>query len=135
MNAIRHTSLFAVLAMILGLAAGVHAADSGKDTGFQPFNDAAFAQAQKDGKHIVLEVFKKGCPTCAAQQPALREANKQHPDAVLMKFDFVNDTDTVQRFKVVMQSTIIVFKGENEVARLVGETDDEAILSAISKGS
>jgi hypothetical protein len=35
----------------------------------------------------------------------------------------------------VKQSTIIVYKGSKEVARLVGETDSDAIVAAIAKGA
>jgi thiol-disulfide isomerase/thioredoxin len=99
------------------------------------YHAAEFTAAQQQQKHVIIEVFKKGCPTCAAQQPALEAARKQFPDAVFMIIDFQRDTDAVTQFKVVKQSTILVFKGGTEVARLVGETDQTAILTAIAKGA
>lgn len=109
-----------------------HAALAGDATPYQP---AEFSAAQEQQKHVIVEVFKKGCPTCAAQQPALEKARMEYPDAVFMKVDFQNDDEAVSKFKAVMQSTIIVFKGKTEVARLVGETDEKAILGAIAKGA
>lgn len=100
-----------------------------------PYQAAEFSAAQEQQKHVIVEVFKKGCPTCAAQQPALEKARMEYPDAVFMKVDFQNDDVAVSKFKAVMQSTIIVFKGKTEVARLVGETDEKAILGAIAKGA
>lgn len=120
---------FVALAGVIGLVATSNAGDK---TTFEP---AAFSQAQTDQKHIVVEVFKKGCGTCAAQKPSLEAARAQYPDAVFMAFDFANDAEFVKRFEVVKQSTIIVFKGKDEVARLVGETQRDAILGAIAKGA
>jgi thiol-disulfide isomerase/thioredoxin len=99
------------------------------------YQAAVFDKAQADNQHIVVEVFKKGCPTCAAQQPGLKAAKEKFPNATFVTVDFDGDADPVTRFKAVKQSTIIVFKGSQEVARLVGETDADAIVTAIAKGA
>ncbi|MEL7047987.1 MAG: thioredoxin family protein [Pseudomonadota bacterium] len=124
--------IFGVLAVALAFAmtAGHVSAEFKED-----YSSAAFEQAQADGKHIVVEVFKQGCGTCAAQQPALEAARAAHPDAVFLKFDFVNNTEAVKRFKVVKQSTIIVFKGNDELARVIGETDKDKLLDLIKQGA
>jgi thiol-disulfide isomerase/thioredoxin len=99
------------------------------------YEAAMFDKAQADNKHIVVEVFKKGCPTCAAQQPGLNSAKAKYPNATFVTVDFLGDSDAVKRFQAVKQSTIIVYKGSKEVARLVGETDSDAIVAAIGKGA
>jgi thiol-disulfide isomerase/thioredoxin len=99
------------------------------------YQAAEFAAAQQQQKHVIVEVFKKGCSTCAAQQPALEKARQQFPHAVFMKVDFEHDAEAVAKLKVVKQSTIIIFKGTAEVDRLVGVTDPVAILAAIGKGA
>jgi thiol-disulfide isomerase/thioredoxin len=99
------------------------------------YEAAMFDKAQADNKHIVVEVFKKGCPTCAAQQPGLNSAKAKFPNATFVTVDFLGETDPVKRFQAVKQSTIIVYKGSKEVARLVGETDSDAIVAAIGKGA
>lgn len=124
------TLLSLALAGLLALSAQAAIA---KDAAiYQP---AEFATAQKQQKHVIIEVFKRGCSTCAAQQPALEKARQQYPDAVFMKVDFEHDAEAVTKFKAVKQSTIIVFKGSAEVDRLVGVTDQAAILAAIGKGT
>ncbi len=134
MIATRLSGAFAAIALIASLVTAAFAAGGAKEVDVKTYEPAAFAQAQADQKHIIIEVFKKGCGTCAAQQPSLEAARAEYPNAVFMKFDFVNDQNAVKEFKVVKQSTIIVFKGKEEVARLVGETKREAILGAIAKG-
>ncbi len=93
-----------------------------------------FVTAQKEGKHIIVEVFKQGCGTCKAQQPSLKKAKTTYPEAVFLSIDFLDNAEAVKKFKVIKQSTIIVFKGKDEVARLVGETGKDKILAAIAKG-
>lgn len=99
------------------------------------YEAAMFDKAQAENQHIVIEVFKKGCPTCAAQQPGLKAAKEKFPNATFVTVDFQGDAEPVKRFKAVKQSTIIVYKGANEVARIVGETDSDAIVAAIAKGA
>lgn len=123
-------TVFAAVVVALGLVAGQVKAEFKAN-----YTAAAFETAQGKNRHIVVEVFKQGCGTCKAQQPSLDAARAQYPDAVFLKFDFANNQTAVTRFKVVKQSTIIVFKGQDEVARLIGETDRGKILSAIAKGA
>jgi len=99
------------------------------------YEAAMFDKAQANNQHIVVEVFKKGCPTCAAQQPGLNSAKAKFPNATFITVDFLGDADPVKRFQAVKQSTIIVYKGSKEVARLVGETVSDAIVAAIAKGA
>ncbi len=99
------------------------------------FNNTYFEQAQKDGKMIVIDVHKKGCATCAAQGVVLDEAKSLYPDALFMRVDFESDQDAVKKFKAVKQSLIVVFNGEEEKARVIGETDKEKLLSVIAKGA
>jgi thioredoxin 1 len=99
------------------------------------YDAAAFDMAQAQEQHIVVEVFKTGCPTCKLQQPGLKAARDKFPGAKFVKVDFDGASEPVKRFNAVKQSTIIVFKGKTEVARIVGETNAEAIVATIAKGA
>ena len=101
----------------------------------QPYSDGAFAAAQAANKMIVVDVFKRGCPTCAAQQPALQEAQRRFPNAVFFEVDYNNDRASVNKFRAVRQSTLIVYRGTQERARLVAETNQNRILSEFAKGA
>ena len=98
------------------------------------YSDEIFSAAQKAGKHIVIDIWKEGCPTCKAQHPTLEKAKKIYPNAVFLKVDFSNDKDTVRKFQVVKQSTIIVFRGEEETGRVLGETKENKLLELIATG-
>lgn len=103
--------------------------------GAHVYDKNAFNKAQAENKMIVVDIYKDGCGTCAKQKPTLDEARVKYPDATFFRVDFANDKEAVKRFKAVKQSTIIVYKGEQEKGRVLGETDRDKLLNMISLGA
>jgi thiol-disulfide isomerase/thioredoxin len=102
---------------------------------WKPFTQAEFSAAQKDGKPILVDIFAPWCPTCRAQKPILEEltAKPEFKDLVVLVVDF-DQTDDVRALKAQQQSTRIVYKGAEEIARTVGETNPGSI-EALLKGA
>lgn len=98
----------------------------------QPFDQARFEAAQKDGKAILVEVTAPWCPTCKAQRPTLQSVEAERPDLVVFDVDFDTKKDVLQRFGVRAQSTLIVFKGGKELSRSTGVTDPARIRAQIA---
>lgn len=100
-----------------------------------PFNEAAFDAAQRAGKPILVTVHADWCPTCRVQDEALQEllAGKKFAGMSVFRIDFDSQKAVLKRFGVRYQSTLIVFKGKNEVARSVAQTSKDAIASDLSK--
>jgi thiol-disulfide isomerase/thioredoxin len=101
----------------------------------QPFDAAAFAEAQKAGRPVLVAVHATWCPTCKAQKPILGELTDQSKFKNLAYFiiDFDSQKDLVQRFGVRMQSTLIVFKGATETGRSTGDTNRTSIAALLDK--
>ena len=99
----------------------------------QPFDMNAFQQAQAAGKSILIDVTAPWCPTCKQQRPVVQEIEKSTPNLVVYEVDFDSAKDVLKRFRVQSQSTLIVFKGANEVGRSTGETDPANIKALVSK--
>ena len=99
----------------------------------QPFDAKAFQASQAAGKSILVDVTAPWCPTCRQQRPIVEEIEKEHPDIVVYEVDFDTAKDTLRRFRVQQQSTLIVFKGTKEVARSTGETDPAPLRSLVGK--
>jgi thioredoxin len=100
---------------------------------WKPFDAAAFAQAQKDGKPILVDIFAVWCPTCRAQNPILTQLTREpkYKDLVLFKIDFDTQKDAVRALKATSQSTLIAYKGETETDRSVGDTNPASIAALL----
>jgi thioredoxin 1 len=96
---------------------------------WKDFDAAAFAAAQKEGKPILIDVFAAWCPTCRAQNPVLVQLTREpkYKDLVVLKVDFDNQKDALRALNAQRQSTLIVFKGEKETGRSVGDTNPGSI--------
>ena len=102
---------------------------------WKPFDASAFAAAQKDGKSILVDIFAVWCPVCRAQNPILVQLTREpkFKDMVVFKVDFDTQKDDVRAFKAQSQSTLIVFKGETEKDRSVGDTNEQSIAALLEK--
>jgi thiol-disulfide isomerase/thioredoxin len=117
--------VLAVAALLAFVVAG-HAAQS--------FDRKSFQQAQAAGKTIVIDVTAPWCPTCRQQRPIVEQIEKEKPNLVVYEVDFDSAKDTLKRFRVQYQSTLIVFKGSKEVGRSTGDTDPARIRALIAQG-
>lgn len=105
------------------LAVSAFAADAAK------FDAAAFAEAKKAGKSILVDVHAPWCSTCKAQKAVLDDlaAKPEYKDVVLMRIDFDTQKDDWSALGAQSRSTLIAFKGEKETGRIVGDTKKESI--------
>ena len=99
------------------------------------YSPAAFDAAQKAGRSILVEIHAPWCPTCRAQAPILSELEGQakFEHLLVVHVDFDSQKDAVQRFGARMQSTLIIFKGQSETARSVGDTNAASIAALLDK--
>ena len=102
---------------------------------WKEFDAAAFAQAQKDGKPILVDLFAAWCPVCRAQNPVLTQLTREpkFKDFVVFKIDFDDQKDAVRAVKATSQSTLIVYQGETEKGRSVGDTNAASIEALLDQ--
>ncbi|HLH97252.1 MAG TPA: thioredoxin family protein [Xanthobacteraceae bacterium] len=100
----------------------------------QPFTRQAFQAAQDAGKSILVEIHASWCPTCAAQKPILAKlfAQPKFKNLAVFRVDFDTQKDEVRAFKTRIQSTLITFKGSEETARSVGDTNADSIADLLA---
>jgi len=100
------------------------------------FTMEAFKAAQKDGKSILVDIWASWCPTCKAQGPILKSelAKPENKNVVMLRVNFDTQLDVLKAFKVQSQSTLIMFKGDKETSRSVGDTNVATIGKLIGSG-
>jgi thioredoxin 1 len=99
------------------------------------FDAKAFADAQKAGKPILIAIHASWCPTCKAQAPILARLSStpKFKDMVRFNIDFDTQKDLLRQFNVRVQSTMIAFKGKQEVGRSSGDTNPDSIERLLEK--
>ncbi|MGE0766403.1 MAG: thioredoxin family protein [Hyphomicrobiaceae bacterium] len=121
-------SMAAVLPMALTLSISHASAE-------EAYTESALQAAQKAGKPILVEVAAPWCPTCHAQKPIIEGLAKadKFKGFVFLKVDFDNQKAELRKLNARSQSTLIVFKGANEVGRSVGDTNAASIEALLTK--
>jgi thioredoxin 1 len=101
----------------------------------EAFTDARFTALQEQDAVILLDVFADWCPTCAGQQEILAEYQRQNPDAPLhiLTIDFDDQKEEVRRFRAPRQSTLILYRGTEQLWFSIAETRQEKIFAALDE--
>jgi len=123
-----------IVALGLSLTSGLIPAYA---TTVQPYEQSAFNGAQEHGDSILVFVEASWCPTCARERTILHKLYKMPQFKNLHVFDVDFDTSKplLHRLHVQMQSTLIVYHGTRETARLTGATDPGVILRLLETSS
>ena len=97
------------------------------------YTPSAFAEAQASGKHIVVDVYADWCPTCQAQKPIMSELKKDPAakDILFITVNFDTEKEFLRAHRVAYQSTILVFKGKEELTRSTAETNRDRLRSLV----
>ena len=94
------------------------------------FDKDLFKKAQDDGKVVVVSSWIKYCYSCAGQMKILQKAEKDFENIKYFSFDVTNK-EISNIFKVEYQTTLLIFKNNEEIYRSIGETSKEKIYKAI----
>jgi thiol-disulfide isomerase/thioredoxin len=121
--------------LLIGLMIGVSGAPTARAAEVQNFTQAAFDKAQAEGDPILIHIQASWCPTCAAQRPILQqiEAEGAYKNLRVLLVDFDTQKNVVREFGATMQSTLVVFRGKQEVARSVGDTNAQSIRATVRR--
>lgn len=95
----------------------------------QPFSPAAFEAAQRQGRPILVDVYADWCPVCRAQKQVMDKLlpHKEFRNLLVLRLNFDEQESHWRQLGVRRQSTLIAFRGRNEVGRSVAVTDANAI--------
>ena len=98
------------------------------------FSEEVLENSKASGKTVVVNSYEVWCGTCSKQTKVLDQAEKEFKDIVFLSYVQSKNKNIAQKLDIKFWTTIVVYKGNDEIARVVGQTDKEAIYSAIQKG-
>ncbi len=85
-----------------------------------------------------MKVIKFGavwCPGCIVMRPRWKEIEEENPWLKNEYYDFDNDKEAVEKYKVEQNLLVFIFldKNDNEMFRLSGEPSREELLKLIEE--
>ena len=98
------------------------------------FTIETFEEAKKNGETIVVTAWNKYCGTCKRQKVVLDQAEKDFKDVLFLYYNHPKMKDIAKYLKIDHRSTILVYKGNTEVSRTLGQVNKSVIYSNIEKG-
>ena len=98
------------------------------------FSVEIFEKAKASGKTIVVNSYEVWCGTCSKQTKILNQAEKKFKDIIFLSYEQSKNKNIAKLLGIKFWTTIVVYKGNSEIVRIVGQTDKEIIYSAIQKG-
>ena len=99
----------------------------GKET---TYSKKLFDKALSDGKVVVVSSWIKYCTACASQMKVLEKVKNDFDNMEYFAFDVTNK-EIAKFFNVQYQTTLLIFKDNEEVYRSIGETTKELIYDAL----
>jgi thiol-disulfide isomerase/thioredoxin len=98
------------------------------------FTVKKFEEAKKNGETIVVTAWNKYCGTCKRQKIVLDQAEKDFKNILFLYYSHPKMKDVAKYLKIDHRSTILVYKGKEEVSRTIGQVDKSNIYINIQKG-
>ena len=101
-----------------------------------PFDEAAMRKAQAEGRTILVEVHADWCTACARQKPILESLGRDpaFEKVVRLRVDFDKPGSALKLLRVTSQATLVLFKGEREIARSTFDTNADSIRAMLARG-
>ena len=98
------------------------------------FSLSGLEEAKSKGKTVVINSYEPWCWSCRKQDKVLSNAKDEFKDIVFLTYQQGKHKDIAEALNISVRTTIVVFKGEKEVARIIGQTGKTELYSAIKKG-
>tara|TARA_Y100000748_G_scaffold119375_1_gene100154 strand:+ start:415 stop:798 length:384 start_codon:yes stop_codon:yes gene_type:complete len=97
------------------------------------FTDKIFKKAQSEGKIIVINSWNKFCSTCKKQIKILDQAETKFNDVIFLSYEQTENKDIADKLNIDYWTTIVIYKGEDEIYRSMGVTEKNQLYLAIDK--
>jgi thiol-disulfide isomerase/thioredoxin len=101
----------------------------------QPFNETLYEQYQESGTVFLVDVFASWCPTCKKQSQIIDQYFTEHPDSKIqvLVVDYDEQKEWVTHFRAPRQSTLLLYKGKEQLWFSVAETNKSKIFTQLNQ--
>lgn len=94
--------------------------------------DDRFAAVVLDAdRPVVVDFWAAWCPPCRMMDPVLGELAAELPDVRVVKLDVDANQRTTVQYGVLSMPTLLVFRGGQEVLRLVGSRPKRRLVEEL----
>ncbi len=98
------------------------------------FTFEKFEKAQQEGKTIVINAWDETCMTCAKQSKIFANALNDFKNVEFLFYEQTKYKEFANVLNIKFWTTIVVYKGQNEIDRKIGLVKKEDIYRLIRKG-
>jgi len=101
----------------------------------EAYTQARFEALQAANETVLIDVYASWCSTCKKQQNALTAYRKANPDKkfTILEVDYDKNKDIVRLFKAPRQSTLLIYKGKDQLWYSVAEFRADVIAAELDK--
>jgi len=101
----------------------------------EPFTQERFNELREAGAVVLVDIFADWCPTCAKQQKLIQQYREENPDNEfhILEVDFDDNKKAVRELRAPRQSTVLLFKGDEQYWYSVAETRYEVFERELNK--
>ena len=97
------------------------------------FTDKIFKKAQSEGKIIVINSWNKFCSTCKKQIKILDQAETKFNEVIFLNYEQTKNKEIADKLNIDYWTTIVIYKGEDEIYRSMGVTEKNQLYLAIDE--
>ncbi|EJI1277642.1 thioredoxin family protein [Vibrio vulnificus] len=99
------------------------------------FNEDLYLQYQEAGEVYLVDVFASWCPTCKKQSQIIDQYFAENPDSKIqvLVVDYDSQKEWVSHFRAPRQSTLLLYKGKEQLWFSVAETSKSKIFAQFQK--
>ena len=98
------------------------------------FTFEKFENAQLDGKTIVINAWNENCMTCEKQSKIFANAINDFENVEFLFYEQTKYKEIANALNIKFWTTIVVYKGQNEIVRKIGLVNKKDIYQLIKKG-
>lgn len=108
--------------------------------GFVEYSPEALKNSLNSGETVFLDFKASWCPTCAAQGRVIEELRAKNPaydkniTFMLADWDQWGKSQIVNDLRIPRRSTLVLLRGNKELARVVAGTSNKTIKTLLDKG-